>query len=318
MRRILTIIIVISIIVLIILGIGWLMSRRTATREGAAAPSFREFITGDSGSRVDPGIDPGSLSSEFDQESTPSTSGQGSTGGSLSTGSPSINGSLSAPGTQASTFTNDTYTPGSSSTSGTTGQGGTGTTNTTPGSTTSGGGAVPPTTGGPLPPNPTSDPDPNVVVIYNPTTGSGTTGTSTPTGTGPVPGTTPPQCSEADVTIVFSPAQLAELKSLERRFYTIAESIRTDEDIAREVTNHDTFNIKGLQVLELYNTCVQKTPTLANPIYARRVPTPFWNDPNTDKGGFIVDGTDQVVPINTNNFLYGKRRLEYSLRLNLW
>lgn len=307
MRRILTIVILISIVVLIILGIGWLMSRRTATREGAAAPSFREFITGDSGTTGTTSTTPGSLSSDFTQNNASTTPIQGGVDGSLSTGSPSINGSLSAPGTQVSSFTNDTYTPG-------TGQGGTGTPNTP-----SGGSTTPPTTGGPTPSGPTNDPDPNTTIVYNPTTGSGSTGTSTPTGTGPAPSTTPPQCSEADVTIVFTPAQLAELKSLERRFYTIAESIRTDEDIAREVTNHDTFNIKGLQVLELYNTCVQKTPALTIPAYTRRVPTPFWNDVTTDNEGFIVDGTNQVVILaNTTNLLYGKQRLEFSLRLNLW
>ncbi len=316
MRRILIILILISIVVLIILGIGWLMSRRSATREGTTAPSFREFITGDSGTSADPSIDPGSLSSEFDQEGTPSTPEQGGTGGSLSTGSPSIDGSLSAPGTQVSTFTNDTYTPGSSTStnpsSGTGGQGGTGT--TPPGTTT-----PPFVTGGPKLPPTTTNPDPNVIVVYDPTTGQGSTGTTTPTGTGPVPGTTPPQCSQADVTIVFSPAQLAELKALERRFYTIAESIRTDEDLAREVTNYDTFEVKGLQVLELYNTCMQKTPNLPNPLYARRVPTPFWNNLADDKGGFIVDGTNDVAAINNiANLTYGKRRLEYSLRLNLW
>ena len=141
-----------------------------------------------------------------------------------------------------------------------------------------------------------------------------------------MPSVPAPQCSDADVNIVFTSEELARLKTLERRFFTIAESIRTDEDIAREISNHDTFELKGTQILELYNICIQKSDRLTNPIYKRRVRTPFWNT-TTDAPGFVTNepgagidifNTTPPNPLNSNNTPTYKRILERLLRLNLW
>lgn len=295
MRRIITIIVILIIITGVVLGVLWLSARNKAVKNGTSKPTFREFVTGDVRSgqpTTNPG---GTLTSDFanpsanTDELAPSPT------------SPSIDSSLTAPGTQSSTFTNDTYTPTSPN-------GGTiGTSNqTTPTSTQ------------------TADTTPTGTSVN---TSTPSQGGSTTTGNGTLPNTpsstnTPVlQCSDADVNIVFTPQELDELKTLERRFYTIAESIRTDEDIAREISNHDTFALKGQQITELYNYCIQKSDRLTSPLYQRRVPTPFWNDPRTDKPGFITEATKQPAALNTINtrtFDYGKQRIEYALKLNLW
>ncbi len=314
MRRFITISIILVTIAAIILVTMWLIARNNTQSTTSPSLTFREFLTGTSSRGNSQGDTSNGLSSEFDTPQSPSTPTQDPTGSLTPTNNPSLNGSLSAPGTQVSTFTTDTYTPNLQGTSGGTGS------NSVPTPSSGGGTGTPTTTTPPSGPT-TSSPNGSTntgIPVYVPPTSTVSTTTPTPGTSTPTNPSSVPQCSEADVTITFTPSELAELKSLERRFYTIAESIRTDEDLAREVTNHDTFLIKEQQTLELLNYCKQKTPLLANPLYQRRVPTPFWYETGT-VGGFIVDGHNDTLPINNfNSFTYGKRRLEYSLRLNLW
>ncbi len=321
MRRFFTIIFILIIIVAIVLGILWLGARKTATQNNAPKPTFREFVTGSTKQGQGTEAPGGTLNSSFDEGASGQTPpGQPTSPGALTPGqTPPIDGSLSAPGTQTSTFTNDTLIPTSpsSTTTGTNSP----TSNTPPGTT--------PTPGGTL----VADIDPNAGT----TPGTPTPPSNTPPGTTPTPGgtvpppptppsgpnTPAPQCSDADVNIVFTPEELADIKTLERRFYTIAESIRTDEDIAREVTNHDTFKLKGDEILELYNYCAQKSPRLTQTTYQRRVPTPFWNDTTTDRAGFFTEANNREQSLTIafpDDFIINmlKRRLEYGLKLNLW
>lgn len=283
MRRIITIITILLVVTGLVFGVLWFSARNKAVKNGTAKPTFREFITGETPLGNQPPSTGGTLSSSFTQDQ-PSDTSTGALSPTANT--PTIDSQLTAPGTQTSSFTNDIYTPSNQNTLSPT---------------------QAPTTGGP--------------VVYVPPTTTSSNGTSsTTTQGGGVSGTstTAVQCSSADTTIVFTPQELEKLRTLERRFYTIVESIRTDEDVAREIGNHDTFTLKGTQIMELYNYCIQKTPQLSNPLYQKRVATPFWRTTN-DTNGFITERSNQTIPISSfDNLTFGKRRLEYALKLNLW
>ncbi len=301
MRRFIPIFIIIVIVAAIVLGGLWLSARKTATENGSNPLSFREFVTGSSSSGTVSPDDPGSLSSDF------TTDGSGTTTDTPTGQTPSQtswSGSLTPSETQVSVFTDETLSP-TTSPSGTN-TNGPGTTPSTPNTT--------PTT-----PNTTPIGTGPGTTTTTPTTPGTSNPGSNPTPPPPTRSTPLPQCSDADLNIIFTPQELADLKTLERRFYTIAESIRTDEDVAREVSNHDTFDIKGVQLQELLTYCLNKTPQLANPLYKKRVATPFWNNSSTDTLGFVTDSIETFQPIvNLNDFGYGKGRLVKALRLNLW
>jgi|GEM_PF-1324331 len=108
MKRLLTIILVILVIAAIFLGLSWLVSRRTAVKNGSAPLSFREFITGtDTGSTPNSG-GPDELSSDF----TNPNGGTLGTGTSGSSGSRPTSTADIAPGEPTtSIFTNGNLSP---------------------------------------------------------------------------------------------------------------------------------------------------------------------------------------------------------------
>lgn len=94
-----------------------------------------------------------------------------------------------------------------------------------------------------------------------------------------LPGSQELVCSEADVNITFTPEELAKLQELQNRFYAVAQGLYNDSDVAAQIANYDTFKLKQTHINELLNYCQNAAPKITNPIYQRKVPTPFWYEP---------------------------------------
>ncbi len=334
MKRAITIFLIILVVVGIFLTGAWLISRRTAVKNSAPAPTFRDFITGDSGKGDTLTPNNGDLSSVFVDDNLGNTD----TVGVVDT----------TPGTQVAQFTNGGTSPsggssGAGNTQGTSGNGITTTTSPNGTTTTTTPGTVPGT------------------VIITTTTPNGTTTTTTtsidPTTQPPstAPATTPgPACGDADLNIQFTANELAKLQVLQNRFYAIAQSLHSDADVATELGNHDNFLAKVTNTESLYLFCDQIVTTqgagaITNPAYKKHIPTPFWHSNGilgTDNELFIAtdgpyDGTLRIgIPMpngfpgnqdpgdittnpddllfTPNNVKLVLRSLERSLRLNLW
>ncbi len=314
MKRFITILVIILIVLAIILGGAWLFSRRTAEKNGTAKPTFRQFLSGDTNTGTGLTPNDGSLSSVFvDDNLSSATPGTSVT--------PTI-------GTQVAQFSSGAYTPTTSTGSGT-GTSGTGTNGSSSGSTPGSG-------------------------VPGETTAPGSTTTVDPTTQTPAsvpPTVAGPECSSADLNIEFTPEQLIQLQALQNRFYALSQTLRTDADVATETGNHDNFKAKVDTITGLYNRCVARTAQIpANSQYKLRVPTPFWHVLAQDAQGFIggvvanngacsylnpvcaaigggnpydgfigIDGPNASGSFLTpNNTAIGLRTLERSLRLNLW
>lgn len=305
MRKFIGILSIILIAIGILLGGAWLVSRRTAQKTGTAPRTFREFVTGQSPSgSPSPSSTDGGLSSDF-TSNTQSPEGSPTS----ATGTPS-NTSSSPNSTRTSIFTNNNLTPT------TTPNGGQITPSSQNPSTPTGGGVVYTDT-------------PVILVPVPPSTGSNP-GSST--GTGVVT----PSCTDADLNITFTPAELARLQTLQTRFYAVAQTLHNDSDVSTELANHDTFKAKVNKVMELYTYCQNKTPQIAGAMYQTKVPTPYWRDPAADTiNGFVSLAaprgslpTPSTTPgiFGVNNFTLredtsvenGKSVLERLLRINLW
>ncbi len=272
MKKILKIILILIVVFFLILGIIWMIGRNSALKDGKEPLSFRQFL-GLSTKKNPTDTIPGETGSDFtgtdgigtnDGTNGNGTDGTGINGG----GGININGGGNV---NVSTFTDGTTNPGTG--------GGTG---TNPGGTDTDGDGI-------------DDSD------ERPIEGGGDIGTESPgdsdTGSEPV-------CSEEDLNIEFTPAQLAQLNILQTRFYTIAQTLRNDADVETEVANRDAFAIKADNALSLYAYCESKLPYInaaADNRLEARVATPFWRSYETNptiptfvlnKTGLSIAATD--------------------------
>jgi len=279
-KRIIKIILILLAVFLLILGIIWLIGRHKAKENGTTPLSFKQFI-GLSSPQSTTGPSTGSLSSNFTGNGS-STNGSGTGNGAGGNGSGTGTGISDV--TNISNFTNTGFSPigtssgtGSSNTNNGAGGNGNGTTNGQGSSTTNNNGAG--SSNG---------------------SGSSTGGT-----------TAAPVCGTADTTITFTADQLTQLNALQNRFYSLAQTLHTDADVATELANHDAFALKAEQVTELYNYCESKLPLITDPQLQQHVATPFWDQWNAnDNPGnqfWDVNGTPQGSgPAETDSlsFLY--------------
>ncbi len=129
-------------------------------------------------------------------------------------------------------------------------------------------------------------------------------------------------CSDADTNIDFTQAEIARLNILQNRFYTIAQSLRSDSDVQTELSNYDAFQVKASQALELYNYCQSKLPLITNPALQKRVATPFWRDPAKDSQTFLSPEGDLQGEMSINHSEKSMptllRILQNVLHINLW
>ena len=168
----------------------------------------------------------------------------------------------------------------------------------------------------------------------------GTSGVIPPGGVTPVVVTTPttsaPECSDADLSIEFTAEEIARLNILKSKFFTLAQSLNTDNDLATEISNYDLFKSKSDKLTELNNYCRQ------SPVYTSarstvsapqnygtvvagpnsginyRVPTPFWHETTKDNQAFIHQGVNWKGIFSDPDLVFPERSIEHALRLNLW
>lgn len=324
MKRILTIILIVLLVTGIILLGMWYFGRKSAVKKGQEAPTFRQFLSGETTADLQPST-PGNLSSVFVDTNLTNPADE--------SGTPTI-------GTQSAVFTGNSTILNTNNTSQNAGVGAP----SNPSSPTTGVGA----------PSTTQN---NSVVTVDPTT-------VTPVSVSPV--VTGPECTDADLNIQFHADDLAKLNALQNRFYAISQVLHTDADVAVETGNHDNFAAKVAEINGLYTQCRQYTVasantntaahgTISDPVYQKRVPTPFWHDAAQDSEVFIAtpgsyDGVLTILPtalmetlVNPATFntfittqtgcsgnpgqgctpanaslLFALRTLERSLRLNIW
>lgn len=300
-KKVITIIVTLFLLLLVILGIMWYQSRKKAQETGRTPQTFANFFGLSSKNTTGTDGNDSTLTSDF----TNNTSGNG-TGSSTgtNTGTPGQNSDDSD--VRSSEFTSGPFTPLS---------GGSGLGNAS-GSGRSGGsnGSLPPGGGG-----------------------GGAGGSGGGSGNGATttipPNAVVPDCNDADLNITFTADERARLQALQDRFYEIAQTLYTDENVATELANHDSFKLKNQQITELLDFCKPYAKKVADrdPIYQSKVPTPFWFEqsdirqnnqgPNIPIGYFSTPGpvggkiTQTITSEAKGNTL---RTLENILRLNLW
>lgn len=190
----------------------------------------------------------------------------------------------------------------------------------------------------PLPPVPIPRPGGGVTIgpggTVTPPQGGGT---GTPGGIVTPPPSDQPECSEDDVSIQFTADEIDRLNALKSRFFALASSLNTDEELATEVSNYDLFKSKSDKITELYNYCKgspvyvqakatipapqQWGTTVAGPNGATinyRVPTPFWHDTTKDNQAFVHQGNNWKDIFSDPDLVFPERSIEHALRLNLW
>lgn len=231
MKRIITIIVLILLVISIFLGAAWLISRNTATKNGKTPQSFREFITGTAAPTTPLSNNPGDLSSEFTNNQTPSDTP------STTTGEPTSGGAVR---TRTSTFTNSGVSP-----SGTTPDQGSGGSVGAPGGTTT-----------------TTKPGTKVTTLTDTQVNALAT----------------PACTDSDLNITFTQAELDRLQALQDSFYAVAQSLHNDGDVQAQMANYTAFKLKQSNLQDLLTYCTQTlTPNIpSTPRLKNRVPTPFW------------------------------------------
>lgn len=307
MKRKLTIITIIILIIALVVGGLWMLARNKATKNGTLPPTFKEFLGIGISNRPGTGesVD-NTLSSDFvnpPEENTPSS---GVT--------------IQSIPVTTSIFTNSNGSPQSGLGLGL-GSGGLGLGLGGGGTGIGGGGTG---SGG---------------------SGSGGTGGGGPTGGGgggvvivpPAPsGVLPPECSAAELTINFTPEEIARLNVLKTRFFVIAETLNTDADVNTEISNYDTFKTKSRKLTELKDYCLNspvytgaQATVVASQSYGTvvpgtngainyRVPTPFWHDKDKDNQAFVHQGSNWMGIFSDPDFIFPERSIEHALRLNLW
>lgn len=87
-----------------------------------------------------------------------------------------------------------------------------------------------------------------------------------------------PACTDADLNITFTQAELDRLQALQDDFYTIAQSLHNDADVQTQIANYTAFKLKQKNMDDLLSYCTQTlTPNIpSTPRLKNRVPTPFW------------------------------------------
>ncbi len=311
--KLLKIIITIIVIVAVITGAAWLVMRKKAQNENKQPATFKEFISTDVPlETIDQNQNP--LSGNFIDQNQNSIDDREEGKG--------LDQKDVDPGTRTSSFTGSSISPASSSNNGSNGN------NSTPG-----GGNTPNSGGGTSTPGRnTTLPDRTIITI--PTKGS--------------PLTSETGCTPADLNITFDPTELAKLKALQERFYTIAQTLHSDADTKTQIANYDAFLLKETKLTELLKYCEGSEGKFPNKVeFTRKVPTPFWWEPGsttkpsevrynktflfnfatrvsdiTDSGvplGYVMDSGQiggKIDSIKDIDVL--KRSLERILRLNLW
>ncbi len=133
------------------------------------------------------------------------------------------------------------------------------------------------------------------------------TGSGTPVGSGS-------QCTEDDV-IEFTEEEIAKLRSLEERFYAIAPTLRTEEDLQNETANYSNYKLLTQKYAELTTYCENTTPLLASDLN-RRVSTPLYKGTSTNT--YFANGEEPNTVIDMNNPEPKLKEIERVFRITIW
>lgn len=249
MNRIVKIILILIVAFFLILGVIWLIGRNSAMKNGKEPLTFRQFL-GLSTKKNPAETVPGDGTSVFNGNGANNgngTNGTGTNGDGTGTNGNGTGG-IGTDGTgnvNVSQFTDG----------GTVGPGGAGS------NSSSGNGSINPDGSS----NPSADPnDDGSISVDGGISDSGAT---------------QPVCSEEDMNIDFTAAEIAQLNILQNRFYALAQTLHSDTDVATELANHDAFTLKADNVLSLYAYCQSKLPIIntgSDAMLKRHVATPFW------------------------------------------
>jgi len=277
MKKILTI----SIIIILVLGtVFYFSNKKTTTNPDGTKSGFKSFFNFGSRNTPESPSPEGETSSEFTPEN-PETIEGGAENGGTNTGASSVFG------------TNGPFTP--TTNGGIAGSGNINGGGSIGGSTIGGGGEV---TGG------------GGVGSGTGGTGSGSTGGG---GTGGGTGTL--SCSEDDIGVEFTPEEIARLRALEDRFYAIAPTLRTDNDVQAESANYSSYKLLNQKYIELTTYCENKSPLLPSNIN-RRVSTPFYTDASAS--AYFSDGPDADGVIDLQSTSPKLKEIESFFRINIW
>ncbi|MCC7436718.1 hypothetical protein IT402_02505 [Candidatus Nomurabacteria bacterium] len=123
------------------------------------------------------------------------------------------------------------------------------------------------------------------------------------------------QCTTDDTVIDFTPEEIALLQALEQRFYALAPTLRTDQDLQAETANYSSYKILNQKYTELINYCENKAPLLPNNIN-RRVATPLYTDSSAN--AYFSDGPEADGLINMQSSTPKLKEIEKFFRINIW
>lgn len=93
-------------------------------------------------------------------------------------------------------------------------------------------------------------------------------------------------CDPRDITIEFTPEEIARLNQLDQQLAQFAPYLRSEENVESEISNYENFKIYNDRIVEYKNFCFNKTAGFA--VKPARRPTPFWSDPALDTGKFYT------------------------------
>jgi hypothetical protein len=161
--------------------------------------------------------------------------------------------------------------------------------------------------------------DPSIPAPSNPPanpTGGNVTPIITAAGSAPAP-----LCSDADLTITFTPAEITKLNILQKRFMAVAQTLYTDSDVNTELATHDTLKAKYDRISELHTYCLAKSPLIGDPILQNRVPTPFWKGASEyfyTYGMHYHNNPNYQGKTNLADMPSSVHSLERLLRISLW
>lgn len=145
---------------------------------------------------------------------------------------------------------------------------------------------------------------------------NGTNGDNTPI-TPPGTPVDAPVCTTDDLEITFTDEEIEKLKALEARFYAIAPTLRSDQDVSVEKGNWSNYSFLNDTFADMTAYCQDATPALPEPM-KRYLATPFYNDPTKNNSSFIdrTDGGREIDLDKPSNRYLGY--IERFFRLNIW
>lgn len=131
-------------------------------------------------------------------------------------------------------------------------------------------------------------------IVSNGTNGTNTTQGST-TSASPTTTAITASCSTEDQTLDFTDSELAALQSLKDELTALNGTLYNDDDVAAATENYNSLSLLLDKFTEQKNYCKQQMPQLTGD-YAKRLATPYWNEPATNTTNFLLTVGKPFLP----------------------